>query len=135
MRFFALWALAALAAGCGSPAPACVENLDPTCKPLYEPTFDNVFNHTLHTTCAQSGSSCHGLSGGKGGLVFDDADSAYQNLTGGAAPRVIAGDAACSLLVERIESPHADFVMPPGAPLSAPERCAIEQWIHNGAKR
>ncbi len=109
------------------------------CAPLYSPTFDNVFSHTLSPTCASVGSSCHSASGGKGGLVFDSADHAYGQLVGVSGPtgreRVIAGDPHCSLLVEKIESTSAGVQMPPGSPLSAAEKCAIEQWIGAGAKR
>lgn len=129
--------LAIFAAACGpAPSASCVEGLDTaTCKPLYDPTFDNVYSHTLAKTCALSGSSCHAPEGGMGGLALDSADSAYEQLTSGKSPRVIGGDAPCSLLVERIESEDEGTQMPPGSPLSDPERCAIEQWIQNGAKR
>jgi len=109
------------------------------CAPLYQPSFANVFRNTLQPTCAASGASCHASSGGKGGLVFDTADHAYGELVGVSGPtgrdRVVAGDPHCSLLVEKIESTKSSFQMPPGSPLSAEERCAIEQWIGNGAAR
>jgi hypothetical protein len=128
-----------LALGCSTPAPAstCVQGLDLTCSPLYSPTFDQVYARTLHPTCAQSGASCHSAEGKQGGLDFDDPDRAYSLLLGegGGKARVVAGDAACSLLVERIESADKKSQMPPGSPLSAAERCALEQWIENGAKR
>jgi len=135
-----VWLVAPLvifAVGCGSdPTESCVDSLDTkACKPLYDPTFDNVYSHTLAKTCALSGSSCHAPEGGAGGLVFDTADAAFEALTGGKEPRAIAGDAACSPLVERIESTDEGVQMPPGSPLSDPERCAIEQWIQDGAKR
>ncbi len=107
------------------------------CAPLYAPSFDNVFTRTLVPTCASGGSSCHAPSGGRGGLVFEDQAAAYDALVGHAAgsggTRVIAGDAGCSLLVQKLESTDEAFQMPPGSPLSAPERCAIEQWIADGA--
>ena len=49
--------------------------------------------------------------------------------------RVIAGDPACSLLVERLVSSDPKLQMPPGNPLSAAERCALVQWIEKGATR
>ena len=71
-----------------------------------------------------------------GGLIFADEDSAYAALLGegGGKSRVVAGDAACSLMIERLDATDAK-VMPPGAPLADAERCAIAQWIQNGAKR
>ncbi|MFO0591028.1 MAG: c-type cytochrome domain-containing protein [Polyangiaceae bacterium] len=129
----------ALASGCGQPSNSgsgeCVADLDPAaCSPLYPPTFDNVYARTLAKTCALSGGSCHAAEGQAGGLSFESADAAYEHLTSGTKPRVIAGDAACSLIVERIEATD-DRVMPPGSPLSDAERCAVEQWIENGAQR
>jgi Planctomycete cytochrome C len=134
-------AAALLACACGGsgdtePAPQCSTNLDLTCAPLYTPTFDQVFTRTLQPTCAQAGGSCHSAEGAMGGLVFADPDAAYAALLGksGAKPRVVAGDAACSLIVERLYADGAQ-VMPPGAPLADAERCAVVQWIQNGAKR
>ncbi len=128
---------AAIALGCGPSAPVfeCVKGLDLACAPLYDPTFDQVFNRTLHPTCAQPGSNCHASEGAKGGLVFEDASASFALLMGDTdgRARVIAGDAACSLIVERLAS--ADLGMPPGGPLSDAERCAIVQWIEAGAKR
>jgi Planctomycete cytochrome C len=128
--------LLAGAAGCSGPAPSeCVAKLDLSCAPLYTPTFDQVYTRTLHPTCAQSGASCHSTSGAMGGLVFEDPDAAYALLLGENAgkARVTPGDAACSLLMERLESTTKP--MPPGAPLADAERCAVAQWIQNGAKR
>lgn len=138
LRASALLAGALLASGCGGdePATACVQGLDLTCAPLYSPTFDQVFTRTLQPSCALSGASCHASEGAMGGLVLADADAAYASLLGqnGEKSRVVAGDAACSLLVERLDA-TGDAVMPPGAPLADAERCAVAQWIQNGAKR
>lgn len=113
-----------------------MHSLDLTCAPLYTPTFDQVFTRTLKPTCALSGASCHASEGAMGGLVLADADGAYAALLGqnGARTRVVAGDAACSLIIERLDATDAN-VMPPGAPLADAERCAVAQWIQNGAKR
>lgn len=47
---------------------------------------------------------------------------------------VIAGDAACSELMVRLDTEDDARRMPPGAqPLDESERCAIAQWIENGA--
>lgn len=131
--------LLVLSSGCSSPdpAPGCVEGLDLACAPLYSPTFDNVFTRTLQPTCAQAGASCHAAEGKQGGLAFDDPDSAYAELVGSASKQgvVVPGDPSCSALVERLETAEASRRMPPGNPLSAAERCAIVQWIHDGAKR
>jgi hypothetical protein len=137
-RISALLGTLVLASGCGTedPTQACVQSLDLTCAPLYDPTFDQVFTRTLKPTCALSGASCHAAEGAMGGLVLTDADSAYAALLGqdGGKGRVVAGDAACSLIIERLDATDAR-VMPPGAPLADAERCAVAQWIQNGAKR
>jgi hypothetical protein len=96
-----------------------------------------VFDNTLSRTCAQAGSACHGPAGRRGGLVFADADESYALLTGqnGGKARVKPGNAACSELIVRLESIGKDWQMPPGTPLSAPERCTIRQWVELGAAR
>lgn len=104
------------------------------CAPQYEPTFDNVFEHTLRPTCGVGAGSCHATEGAKAGLVFEDPDEAFALLTGGSAPAVVGGDAACSTLAVRLIAPAED-AMPPGAPLDEPEQCAILQWIDQGAQR
>jgi hypothetical protein len=134
-------ALALLACGCGGsgdtePEPQCSTNIDLACKPLYTPTFDQVYTRTLQPTCAQAGGSCHSAEGAMGALVFADPDAAYAALLGqsGAEPRVVAGDAACSLITGRLYD-TGSRVMPPGSPLADAERCAVVLWIQNGAKR
>ena len=96
----------------------CVEDLDLACTPLYEPTFDEVYANTLKPTCGISGSSCHAAEGNKGGYTFDDPDDSYEQLIDSA---VFAEDPADA--------------MPPGQPLAEAERCAIRQWVDNGAER
>jgi hypothetical protein len=128
-------AIAAVAA-CAS-KNECVTGLPAECSPLYPPTFDNVFSRTRAPTCAQPGGICHATAGVQGGLLFVSTDSAYAMLLGrtDGVARVIPGNAACSPLVERIESSDPHTVMPPEAPLSAAERCAVRQWIDAGAQR
>ena len=70
---------------------------------------------------------------------MSDAATAYTNLLApsGRDPsrhRVVPGDAGCSLVIVRTHSPGADYQMPPGDALRAPERCALVQWVQNGAK-
>jgi hypothetical protein len=121
----------ALAAGC--PAGDECALVEATCTPAYEPTFANVFDRTLVTSCGVEGSSCHSIDGRKAGLVFDEIDEAYDLLLDG---RVEPGDAGCSEVVRRIESTSSGFKMPPGSRrLSEGEKCAIEQWIAAGAAR
>ena len=117
--------------GCGG-GEVCVEEIDLACTPLYEPTFDEVYNNTLKPTCGIAGSSCHAPEGNKGGFTFDDPDDSYEQLVESA---VLPGDAACSVLITRLEAEDPVDAMPPGQSLAEAERCAIRQWVENGAER
>ncbi len=122
------------------PAPlACVSGLSLACKPLYDPpVYQTIFDKTLHPTCATGTGTCHTSDAAMGGLVFQDADAAYALLLGttDGKKRVLPGDAACSLLMIRIDSTDPNVHMPrgPNSLLDA-EKCAIAQWIAAGAKR
>jgi Planctomycete cytochrome C len=123
-----------------APAPlACVSGLALDCKPLYDPPiYQTIFDKTLHPTCATGSGTCHTSDGAKGGLVFENADAAYALLLGttDGRKRVVAGDAACSLVMIRLSSTDPTVHMPPGSTfLPDAERCAIAQWIAAGAKR
>ncbi|MEJ7603691.1 MAG: c-type cytochrome domain-containing protein [Kofleriaceae bacterium] len=119
-------------AGCPSdPPPACI-TVDLACQPLYAPTFANVYEQTLKDGCGSQRSACHSASGQKGGMSFEDPDTAYAALIAG---RVVPGDAACSEMIVRTSSPGEDYQMPPGSPLSTAEQCALVQWVHAGAPR
>jgi hypothetical protein len=112
--------------------------VDLTCAPGYVPTFDNVYNNTLSKSCGNDKTSCHSAAGHMAGLVFADEATAYTDLLdkSGIDPtrhRVVPGDAACSLMIVRTDSPGKDYQMPPGDPLSAVERCALVQWVAAGA--
>ncbi len=129
--------IAVLAIACGTnDGPQCVE-VDLTCAPLYQPTFDNIYNNTLLPKCSPANGACHDPGHANGGISYTDPDSAYDLLLGNTdgRARVVPGDPNCSLIVERIESSTAKFLMPPGDQLPASERCAIEQWIADGAPR
>lgn len=130
---FPVGMLALMLSGCGGSGD-CLESLDLACAPLYEPTFAELHARTLSGSCAIG--ACHSGTSRAAGMSLEGIDEAYAALTGAAGgPRAIAGDAACSLLVRRVESPEASFVMPPGRPLSAAERCVIRRWVASGAQR
>jgi Planctomycete cytochrome C len=118
-------------AGCpgDDPPPACIE-VDLSCAPLYVPTFDNVYSNTLVDGCGSQRVSCHSAAGMKGGMSFEDPDTAHAALLAG---RVTPGNAGCSEMVVRTSSVGADYQMPPGSALSVAERCALIQWVQNGA--
>ena len=132
-----MWLVLALA-GCPSePPPKCI-TVDTSCAAGYVPTFDNVYRNTIAVSCGGLRNSCHSATGHQDGLSFESEDAAYTNLmmASGKDPsrlRVVPGDPACSLFIVRTDSPGADYQMPPGDPLSAPERCALIQWVQNGA--
>lgn len=142
MSRFALLFSALVVAGAGAcalfacsdkdAAEDCSAVVDRACVPAYDPTFENVFNNTLKPSCALAGSSCHAAAGHKAGLTLDDAETAHRLLLD---QRVTPGKPECSLLGRRVLSTDPSFTMPPGLPLAAGERCAIVQWIAQGAKR
>lgn len=134
LRSSVVVAITCALAGCPSgdeQPPMCI-TVDTSCAPLYPPTFANVYNNTLKPSCGSTNSSCHSAAGMKGGLSFADEQTAYDGLLN---TRVTAGDAACSEMVVRTSSPGSDYTMPPGSALSAPARCSLLLWVHNGAQR
>ena len=131
MRWTLGWlCFSTLACSTGTPDDGpCLASVTTECQPLYAPNYDEVFNRTLKPTCALAGGACHAADGAMGGLVFADADDAFDLLLDGR--RVLPGDPACSVLIKRLVLGE----MPPGKPLSAAEQCAIVQWVAGGAKR
>ncbi len=124
--------------GCGDDSsedgggPMCAE-IDSKCTEAFGPTWDNVYKFVIEPSCAAA--ICHGQQM-QGGLNMSSSPEAYQGLVEGVGgkPRVIKGDAACSMLTERIETDDPDKRMPyKTMQLSAGERCAIEKWIAAGA--
>jgi hypothetical protein len=111
---------------------------DPTCGSLYVPTFDNVYKNTLMPHCGSKDASCHSATGHQAGMSFADETTAYTDLLANSTidpkrARVVPGDPQCSLMIVRTDSPGADYQMPPGTPLPDTERCALIQWVANGA--
>ena len=119
-------------AGCSDSTGSCID-IDSACTPLYEPTFQNVFDNTLRPRCGVGGSTCHSAQAAQGGLIFADVDQSYNLLVG--ARRVEPENPGCSLLLERIAASDSARVMPPGNPLEASEICSIEKWVTMGASR
>lgn len=119
----------------GTGGDACLPALDLECLPSYPPTFDQIYERRIEPTCSVA--PCHASGSNAGNLTLGDADASYQTLLeqrSGAA-LVIPGDPECSVLIQRLESDDLDFVMPSRSPLSEGERCAIRQWVANGAER
>lgn len=135
-RFWAMTCAAALlvlpASGCSDNPPTCIA-LAPSCQPLYPPTFENVYNNTIAKKCGGDSASCHSIEGMHGGLALTDRATAFAALTSGGSRRVVASDAACSGMIVRIRTTGHSWSMPPESPLAEAERCAIEQWVQNGA--
>jgi hypothetical protein len=136
-RWFVGIALSLLA-GCPSePPPECIaaeHAIDEACAPGYVPTFDNVYKNTIKESCGSTKSNCHSAAGRAGGLSFETQAIAYEQLLDPAQGRVIAGNPRCSEMIVRAHSPGEDYQMPPGEPLSAPARCALVQWVLQGAQ-
>lgn len=138
VRTFSSATVALLAAlvGCkGDEGPACAPvEVDVSCAPSYEPTYENLFRETLQPSCGRGGTVCHGPEGNQGGLTFADREASRRALLG--APGVVrAGDPSCSELVRRVVSTEGMIRMPPGASLPTGEQCAIIRWIGEGAER
>ena len=76
-------------------------------------------------------SSCHSAAGHAGGLSLADQQTAYTELM--KEGRVKPGDPSCSEMIVRTSSPGADYQMPPGDALAEPARCALIQWVQQGA--
>jgi hypothetical protein len=104
----------------------CVE-VPATCTPQFEPTFDALYTNTF-TTCALS-APCHGSGSGTGLDLGPDADSAWEALLAG--DTVVPGEPGCGEVSIRL----GEGTMPPGAPLSEEEVCAVRAWIADGAER
>lgn len=126
----------ACAAACSDDELVCAD-VTAECAPLYEPTFDNIYTNTLQQRCDVPGTACHAREGAQGGLVFADIDESYELLTGQAdgRVRVNSDELGCGVLLSRLGSTDPSWGMPPAAPLSDAELCAIVQWIENGAPR
>jgi hypothetical protein len=117
------------AIGCGSSEDECVDaRLD--CKPIVSPpTFDSIYANVLSPSCVSP--HCHG-EGFAAGLDMRTVDQAFEGLSRRSRPDSVG----CSVLVRRIESSDPEVRMPRGPTgLSEPQRCAIRQWIANGAHR
>ena len=67
---FAL-SIVAVTAGCPTdPSLACVDDVDlAACRPLYPPTWADVYGNTIERTCASGGVACHAAAGARGGLA------------------------------------------------------------------
>lgn len=92
------------------------------------PDFDADIRPIFHERCY----ACHGEALAQAGLRLDDREAARK---GGASGAVIAaGDAAASLLIQRVTAEQTFRRMPPaGPPLSADEIATLRAWIDAGA--
>jgi hypothetical protein len=125
-----------LGTGCEEPPPECIapaHEIDESCAPGYVPTFTNVYNNTMKDGCGSTKSNCHSKNGRAGDLSFETQDIAYEQLLDATQGRVKPGDPACSEMIVRANSPGEDYQMPPGDALKAPARCALVQWVLQGA--
>lgn len=126
-------------AGCGDDGPAaseCVDRDASACMPLYEPTWDRVYSETIAPSCTGPGMACHSsaeASGAGGGFVVSDQASTHAALLDNGF--VEPGDESCSALMFRLDTTDTTQLMPPGSqPLAEGERCAVAQWIADGAQ-
>jgi YHS domain-containing protein len=100
------------------------------------PTGDSpqAYTHVVAPVLAQYCVGCHGPEKAKGDLRLDSASALLSG--GGAGPAVVAGDAAASLLLQRMRLPlaHEDHMPPEGKPQpSADDLGLLTWWINAGA--
>jgi hypothetical protein len=124
-------------AGCSSGADPteCNDATTAECAPQYPPTFQNVFDFTLSQHCGSGARSCHSDAGMAGGMSFATIDQAYAELLEAGQDRVIPGDIHCSIMLIRVMSDDSSIQMPRGSSLGDPEKCALIQWVDQGAQR
>jgi hypothetical protein len=147
MKRIQCWMTASLVAiaACGSnnsdASDVCLAELPAQCTPTLDPTYNELFDKVFSARCGGSstGTFCHGQAGLRGGLGLYEPNQAYEALLGHGPDqraRVIPGEPLCSVLMERLETSDAARRMPLGeAALADGVRCAIQQWIANGAAR
>ena len=138
-------ACAAWLSGCAGEeelsVPECLDVLDAmSCNPRYPAQWDRVFSETIEPRCGVAGGACHAnpdADGARDGFVVTDENSTYAVLLGedGATAFVEPSDPSCSVLMVRLHSEDPEVVMPPGQTrLDEEERCAVAQWIAQGAQ-
>jgi hypothetical protein len=121
--------LSAALAGCPDSGPPSCVTVETSCMPLYEPTFENVYNMTLRSGCGGGLDACHSAIG-RGKMSLADPVAAHASLLDG---RVEPGDPGCSEVIVRTDAPGEDYQMPPGVTLGAAERCSLILWVQAGA--
>lgn len=95
------------------------------------------FSRDIRPILAEYCLACHGpdAAGREAGLRLDDRESATAALASGAVA-IVPGRPETSAVIERIESPDPDMVMPPpdsGKRLPAAAREQLRAWIEAGA--
>lgn len=110
---------------------------DPDSGPV-EPTLSSLQTSIFSRTCANG--RCHSGTRPSAGLSLE-AGKTHGQLVGVASTaaagqtRVVAGNAADSLLVKLLKGPSNGVArMPVGGSLSAAEVAAVEAWVAAGAK-
>ncbi|HEV3263031.1 MAG TPA: DUF1549 domain-containing protein, partial [Gemmataceae bacterium] len=105
-----------------------------------EPSLPAVveFNRDVRPILSNNCFQCHGPDKAKrkAGLRFDNEDGAFADL-GDGRRAITRGDAAKSLMVQRISAPETARRMPPaatGKTLSERQIALIRRWIEQGAK-
>ena len=120
-----------LTLGCAGDTATCVAEPEPDCTAAYAGSYALVYENTITRSCSVGGGACHGVDDPLNGLSLVGEDASLQALLDGGW--VIPGEVSCSELFVRIADHGHPGAMPPGAPLSEEETCAIGQWIEQGA--
>lgn len=115
------------------PAVVVVSGVVAGLLPHKLPAAEVDFAREIQPLLARRCFACHGPDTQEAGLRLDEAASATAELDSGMTA-VVAGDAAASELLARIQSDDEFLQMPPEGPrLTADEVAVIRRWIDEGA--
>lgn len=92
-----------------------------------------VFRRDVRPVLKKSCFKCHSAKKVEGGLRLDQRNLAMQG--GDSGPAFVPGDAATSLIIERIRLPrdHEDYMPTKGDPLTPEQVAMLETWVNGGA--
>ncbi len=112
-----------------SPHLAVLTALTATLGVSAAPDFQKEVLPILQQRCIE----CHGPDKQKGKLRLDTVEAALKG--GNDGPSYQAGDAANSVLIQRVSLPadHDDRMPPEGDPLSEAQITVLKEWIASGA--
>ncbi|MBN8614206.1 MAG: hypothetical protein J0L92_26645 [Deltaproteobacteria bacterium] len=122
-----------LLVGCEPAPPVCFE-LMLECEGVSAPDFATLHREVLQPRCG-TGGSCHVEDDvPAGNLRLDERALAYEQLVDPQRDLIVPARPECSHVVRRVTSRTRFVQMPPAAPLTDEETCAIIAWVGAGAR-